>query len=403
MPGTILKLFNLILLTGFACNISEAQAQNYISRDDWDSIFFHYENGMSVENTDTKKFENWYRTLDQENKNQILADSVAACAPKFTEIALQNGGDINTPVYMVKVAIPLGFKTYVFTSGQREQILKSVGGKEVGFERFNSYSPLIIEGLPSVSYVSLLSQGLLSCDGADAGLFGIKKKNPDDISPKMQMTQILLKHGARADIFNEFGESAPSHILSSMVDGNTAQDKRNAEVRQIFKMLTEKTPSKGWPPEVSTGIVIYAFTIGDKEILDLVRAQKFPVSFKTKAAHEALIHIASLNNPTAHKMLSDLLQNGVDVNYKNAAGQTALFAAVAKQNAQAVKILLEQGADAAITDKYGNNAWKACDMPDNLQDDACALHPLGQQARQKGQDEYRKQVEDAKKAGVDLM
>ena len=102
-------------------------------------------------------------------------------------------------------------------------------------------------------------------------------------------------------------------------------------------------------------------------------------------------------------MLSDLLQNGVDVNYKNAAGQTALFAAVAKQNAQAVKILLEQGADAAITDKYGNNAWKACDMPDNLQDDACALHPLGQQARQKGQDEYRKQVEDAKKAGVDLM
>lgn len=47
---------------------------------------------------DTDKFLSWYQSLKQEDKNIVLAGTVALCYPELTEIALNNRGNINTNI-----------------------------------------------------------------------------------------------------------------------------------------------------------------------------------------------------------------------------------------------------------------------------------------------------------------
>ena len=46
----------------------------------------------------TEEFTAWYKTLSPTDKNQVLAGTAALCRPDLLNIAIQNGGDINTYV-----------------------------------------------------------------------------------------------------------------------------------------------------------------------------------------------------------------------------------------------------------------------------------------------------------------
>ena len=48
-----------------------------------------------------EQFTHWYKSLNQTDKNQVLAGTVVLCRSDLTDIALKQGGDINTPVFYV--------------------------------------------------------------------------------------------------------------------------------------------------------------------------------------------------------------------------------------------------------------------------------------------------------------
>lgn len=68
-----------------------------------------------------------------------------------------------------------------------------------------------------------------------------------------------------------------------------------------------------------------------------------------------LVECAPLNQPD---LLARLAERTGDVDARNAAGQTALMAAVAARNEAAARILIDHGADATVTDALGMSAAK---------------------------------------------
>ncbi len=334
------------------------------------------------------EYTRWYRSLSQADKNQALAGAVNFCQPELVEISIKNGGNITTPVYTLKSGAfvenksPENYKnlkytdnysSFIYTSGTREQVWQDAQKRapEAAFrisvsDRISphSSSPYGIAKFDSPlssSYVSLLSQGILSCDEGQ----------------KLKMVNLLLKYGANPNIYNEYGESALTHALLFMKEGIFTPEEKEVS-RQIFKLLLQNAPTTGWDWEVSSGAVAYALSTGDKEVLDMIKSHNLKFSTKTIAAKESLLMTAFVNTPDNHKLLKDLLQNGIDVNYRDAAGQTALFPAVFGNNVEAAKILLENGIDAEAVDNYGHTAWWFCENLYNENEAVCNVHPLGQ-------------------------
>ena len=48
-------------------------------------------------------FTAWYKGLNQKNKNLVLAGTIHACRPELTQIALNNGGNIDTKLLILTV------------------------------------------------------------------------------------------------------------------------------------------------------------------------------------------------------------------------------------------------------------------------------------------------------------
>jgi hypothetical protein len=65
---------------------------------------------------------------------------------------------------------------------------------------------------------------------------------------------------------------------------------------------------------------------------------------------------------------TSLMLYGVDVNYRDRAGWTALHWAAAKDRPKVVKMLLQAGADAGIRTEYGGSDEAAHFGPDDLED-----------------------------------
>jgi ankyrin repeat protein len=100
------------------------------------------------------------------------------------------------------------------------------------------------------------------------------------------------------------------------------------------------------------------------EILKALAEQKtFDVNFKYRG--DSLLHLASMDNDTL-LLLQYLLNRGADMEIVNREGYTPLFNAIMEENREAVRLLIDNGANVnAKTLKYGSNPLHVAVLSDS--------------------------------------
>jgi hypothetical protein len=98
------------------------------------------------------------------------------------------------------------------------------------------------------------------------------------------------------------------------------------------------------------------------EILDLLIRYGAKVRLVDKEKNTALHRL--VQNTSDDTLIRLLINQGIDVNAVNKAGQTALMLAAENGNDESVKALLEAGADVNRKDREGKTAWDSADNDD---------------------------------------
>ena len=76
-----------------------------------------------------------------------------------------------------------------------------------------------------------------------------------------------------------------------------------------------------------------------------------------------LIYYVSLNK---YSLIDDILESGVDINFQDAVGMTALMHSIEKENVNAVNILVKKEIDRDLTDFSGKTIFDYSNESRNL-------------------------------------
>ncbi len=107
----------------------------------------------------------------------------------------------------------------------------------------------------------------------------------------------------------------------------------------------------------------YAIEKNDKKMFDLLIENGANVKIPILNKSSLLIHYVSILNYT---MIEDLISAGVDINYQDKLGMTALMHAIEKTNINAVNILLRNDFDKDLTDFSGKNIHEYAERSRNV-------------------------------------
>lgn len=388
-----MRAFFLLLLFSFY-SVDAFATENLTSLD---TLKKHFDN--------KEQFTHWYKSLNQTDKNQVLAGTVVLCRSDLTDIALKQGGDINTPVfYVYQHAGYCGLKCQgvnnIYTTNF-PYLINDFHKREFAKD---------MDIYLSKTVTSLLSQGILSCHQEDE---------------KLKMAKLLLKNGANVNIANKYGENAFEHALlyltlsesQNKYSTDTSASSSLDTTRKLIKLLLEYFPDENWNKEVTTGAIIYALSLGDAEIIAMIRQKGFKkIKLNTQSAKGAILYNMYMsynfpNNASNIKTLKKLISSGVDLNdsgangilpllyvvdqerysdkkglielmlksgahvdVQYADGKTPLALAVERESTEIAQKLIEYGADVLIPDIQGVTAFESCKTSKR---DVCKIHPLG--------------------------
>ena len=107
----------------------------------------------------------------------------------------------------------------------------------------------------------------------------------------------------------------------------------------------------------------YALEKNDKKMFYLLIENGANVKIKILNKSSLLIHYVSMLKYT---MIEDLISAGVDINYQDKLGMTALMHAIEKTNVNAVNILLRSDFDKELTDFSGKNIHEYAENSRNV-------------------------------------
>jgi len=125
--------------------------------------------------------------------------------------------------------------------------------------------------------------------------------------------------------------------------------------------------------EAETDAFIQILLNTDNELKQKLAPLNLQPDYSTLAAKKGLILAANRHN---YELMKDLVEHGVDVNYRDKNGRTALFwlakdTSPRNEDIEAVRYLLNHGSDANIKDKQGKTAFDNCAYA------ICKLNPNG--------------------------
>jgi|GEM_PF-4580772 hypothetical protein len=289
----------------------------------------HTDQGLKKHFRNTRKFTSWYKTLSQDDKNQVLAGTAALCRPDLLNIAIQNGGDIKTYV----------MGTYI-TAGHDEDsiiLIYSHPTKDEE-EEFKIFQQGLVEskkhmkeeacghtfslyGAATPGFVPLASASVEMCNNFDKTIEILNLLNQHQIDTSEAKEQLLLREIPKNNL------TAVEYLLNQGTPINSFQD------------LIDK--------------IEHIYTDGP----------------------------SSEDNIEVRKKMLDFIFSHIGINYQDKNGETALFYAVHKHTREniiiqdeqinLVKYLLEKGIDVNILNNKGENAFDNCAYP------LCRLHPEG--------------------------
>lgn len=333
----------------------------------------------------TQDFEQWYSQLNQENKNLILAGTVYNCRPDLTKIALNNGGNAQTGMSAISVTSGHDEDSSVYiyattSDDEKDFMIKTLSDgmkrsakavKEESCGHTFAMSAPMYDGK-----MSLLSIGIETCDNSDK---------------KEDMLQLLLKKGQNINQVNISGNSPLATAIKSnnietvkfLLQNGADFNSTNAlsyVIKDYYSYDPKAVNNAMWDyvisylqthkllPEAETDAFIH-WKLNDSNFISKLELLDLHPYYDTQAAKKGLLAAADkLNN----ELITDLVSHGVDVNYQNNEGKTALFFVTQSsraENIEIVKYLLDNGANANIKDKKGKTAFDGCEYA------ICKLNP----------------------------
>ena len=155
---------------------------------------------------------------------------------------------------------------------------------------------------------------------------------------KKDMVDMVLKH--KPDLSVCDNRNTP--ILIYLIQKFILHEKVNSEVVSIFSSLIEKGANSN-----------------DRDIRGYQPLHSICEIYKGSGLHN--VNSKKMNLKYYKQMFDILLENNVDINSRNASGETPLVVATKCNNVNAIKILIEKGADWSIINKDGMHAihWSA--------------------------------------------
>ena len=352
-----------------------------------------------------QQFTTWYKGLNQENKDLVLAGTIYTCKPDLTKTALAEGGNINTKISVINITSGHDDHSsayiYAYSSGDIDDFMMKViaagmakSAQAVKEESCGHTFSHMSSGTPGL--MSLISASIKFCPTTDtkAKMLQLLKSNGSDInetnylhvSPlseaieqkNIKIIELLLQNGA---------DFSKTFALSRMIDEYDTFH-TNAETEAIWDYVIAYLQNHKLTPEAETDAYIkgrlrikYLHTPEadidlytddfdaawikdrleeDNRLNTKLEQLNLHPDYSTIAAKEGILAAAEQHKYT---LLQELVDNGVDVNYQNEDGRTALFHVtniyihnLNDEDIEAIKYLLNHGADINHQDKYGRTA-----------------------------------------------
>jgi len=159
----------------------------------------------------------------------------------------------------------------------------------------------------------------------------------------IKAVEYLINHGANSDIQENEGHTA---LASAALQNH----------KEIVELLINSGADKNIIIKDGLDILsmIQLYPDGFEEILSILQSEKSSQSILTSATHGDLGSIKKC------------IENGIDINFQDANGFTALILASSKGHLEIVKYLLDNGADINIKTELGPSALGAAAIGNNI-------------------------------------
>ena len=335
-------------------------------------------------------FEQWYSQLNQEDKNLALAGTVYECRPDLTKAAMRMGGNIDTQVFIISVNSghdeDVSDYIYAYTSGDEkdftiEAMSDGMKRSAAAVKKESCGHTFSFFSNTSSGLISLLSASIDACNNSDRkddmfkflleNVKTINHVNEELVSPlskaikhnNIDMVELLLQNGA------DFNQTyALSYVIREFY---SYQENRVNDA--MWDYVVSYLQKHKLSAEAETDAFIQILLNTDNELKQKLAPLNLQPDYSTLAAKKGLILAANRHN---YELMKDLVEHGVDVNYKDKNGRTALFwlaedTSPRNEDIEAVRYLLNHGADANIKDKQGKTAFDDCAYA------ICKLNPNG--------------------------
>ena len=133
----------------------------------------------------------------------------------------------------------------------------------------------------------------------------------------------------------------------------------------LFLFISATVSHAGLSLKPGPQLWVYSTQGNIESISNLVKSNPFDKEVLGRAMFHTLRRGKNLTADDTVEILKLLITYGADLNYKTLNGQTPLIAAVTAGNPRAVKLLLENGADASIADSRWKKAKDYADASGN--------------------------------------
>lgn len=342
----------------------------------------HFENAQD--------FTNWYKELNAKDKNLVLAGAVYACYPDIVKTAIELGGDVNTKLFVASITSGHDEhgKNYLYTYNESDGNIDTVTAKAFadsmkrsqkavkkescghefstfgagtnGFIPLTSVAAKFCSGTKSIPIIKLLAKDDMINNTNE---FHVSSLSEAIANNDIETVEYLLQNGA---------DFSKTFALSKMIDqyySYNADEKTNQMIDFVISYIQNHKLS----PEAETDAYIQLTVNNDDELHQKLAVLNLQPDYTTLAAKDGLILAAARSH---YDLVKELVEHGVDVNYQNNYGKTALFyltdtQSPRQEDIEIVKYMLDHGADASLKDEKGKTAFDDCSY------NICKLNPNG--------------------------
>ena len=137
---------------------------------------------------------------------------------------------------------------------------------------------------------------------------------------------------------------------------------KKSNYKKVEEML-DKDAAVNYKDSKNLVALSYALLNDDRKMFDLLVASGANTKVKILNKTSLLIYYVNMQK---YSLIQDLLESGIDINFQDKLGMTALMHSIEKGNVNAVNLLARENFDKDLTDFSGKTVFDYADLSRNL-------------------------------------